>query len=140
MFRILTAILLSWTLALTSLAPTLSFAAGKEKAPETSAHGPKKQLSTIVFAGLAGAILGLSTLSFYGRPQDKLNNIAVGAAIGIIGGAIFSTFKAATEPRDFYSWKEPAGSELWALEDKAHARDRGANAPSTPSLGFKLSF
>ena len=26
--------------------------------------GPRKQLATIVFAGLAGAVLGLSTLSF----------------------------------------------------------------------------
>src|SRR5580704_14870733 len=32
--------------------------------------GPRKQLATIIFAGLGGAILGLSTLSFYGRPQD----------------------------------------------------------------------
>ncbi len=68
--------------------------------------GPRKQVATIIFAGLAGSILGLSTLSFYGRPQDKLSNIAVGAAIGVIIGAGFTTFQAATKPREFYSLLE----------------------------------
>lgn len=64
--------------------------------------GPRKQVATIIFAGLAGAILGLSTLSFYGRPQEKLTNIAIGAAVGVISGTIYTTYKAATQPRDFY--------------------------------------
>lgn len=65
--------------------------------------GTRKQLATIIFAGLAGAILGLSTLSFYGKPQDKLDNIAVGAAFGIIGGAIYTTYQVATAPYDIYN-------------------------------------
>lgn len=65
--------------------------------------GPKKQLATIIFSGLGGAVLGLSTLSFYGRPQDKLNNIAIGFAIGVIGGTMYTTYQAATKPRSFYS-------------------------------------
>lgn len=84
---------------------TLAFAqAPNNKAPLPSS-GPRRQLTNIVFAGLAGAVLGLSTLSFYGRPQDKLDNIAIGAAIGIIGGTIFTTYKAAAEPRDFYGFE-----------------------------------
>lgn len=75
---------------------------------EISSVGPRKHLATIVFAGLAGAILGLSTLSFYGRPQDKLNNIAMGFALGVIGGAMFTTYKAATEPREFYGQLPPS--------------------------------
>lgn len=63
-----------------------------------SVGGPRKQLATIVFSGLGGAVLGLSTLSFYGRPQDKLSNIAVGFAIGIITGTIYTTYKQATQP------------------------------------------
>jgi hypothetical protein len=65
--------------------------------------GPKRQLATIIFAGLGGAVLGLSTLSFYGRPQDKLNNIAVGFAIGVISGTIYTTYQTATRPRSYYS-------------------------------------
>lgn len=64
--------------------------------------GPRRQMAIIIFSGLAGAILGLSTLSFYGRPQDKLSNIAMGFAIGIIGGTVYTTYKAATVPKDYY--------------------------------------
>lgn len=71
--------------------------------------GPRQQLATIIFAGLGGAVLGLSTLSFYGRPQEKLSNIAVGFAIGIIAGATYTTYKAATDPLDRY--REVNGSE-----------------------------
>ena len=77
--------------------PNLSYAQGLDHAPPAPS-GPRKQLATIVFAGLAGAILGLSTLSFYGRPQDKLSNIAVGFAVGIIGGTMYTTYKTATQP------------------------------------------
>ena len=58
--------------------------------------------ANIVFAGLAGAVLGLSTLSFYGRPQDRLANIPVGFAIGAICGTMFTTYKAVADPREFY--------------------------------------
>lgn len=74
---------------------------GQEKG-KSSLTGPRKQLATIVFAGLGGAILGLSTLSFYGRPQDKLSNIAIGFAFGVIGGTVLVTYKAATNPSELY--------------------------------------
>lgn len=97
-------IIICVSIALFAALPQTSFAQAKGggTSTEKSEGGPRKQLTTIVFAGLAGAILGLSTLSFYGRPQDKLNNIALGFAIGVIGGAVYTTYKAATQPRDFY--------------------------------------
>lgn len=58
--------------------------------------GPRRQLATILFAGLGGAIVGLSTLSFYGRPQDYLGNIGLGFAVGVIAGTIYVTYKSAT--------------------------------------------
>lgn len=64
--------------------------------------GTRRQMATIVFSGLAGAILGLSTLSFYGRPQDRLSNIAVGFALGIMAGAVRVTYGATTNPEEFY--------------------------------------
>lgn len=82
-----------------------AFAQGSQSASRN--FGPRKQIAVIVFAGLAGAILGLSTLSFYGRPQDKLANIPVGAAVGIIIGTTYSTYKAATEGRSFYDNPPP---------------------------------
>src|SRR3954471_22487152 len=116
-------------LSLFSVVPG-AFAAGtKEKTNQVTTAGPRRHLATIVFAGLAGAILGLSTLSFYGRPQDKLSNIAAGFAIGVITGTIYTTYKAATEPKDFYSVRG-ASAELWAFESAAR-RDTLPPVPTT---------
>ena len=73
--------------------------AGEER---VQVSGTRKKLATIVFAGLAGAILGLSTLSFHGRPQEHLSNIAYGFAVGVIGGAIYTTYQTATKPYGAY--------------------------------------
>ena len=76
-----------------------------------------------VLAGLGGAILGLSTLSFYGRPQDYLANIAVGFAVGIIAGTVYVTYKAASEPRSFYSvhgGTEPAIFDIGSVHGSVH--------------------
>ncbi len=71
-----------------------------------TAGGPRRQLATIIYSGLGGAVLGLSTLSFYGRPQDKLSNIAVGFAVGVIAGTIAVTYSAATNPDEFYGFRQ----------------------------------
>lgn len=111
--------------------------AEKAKTETTSPAGPSKHLSTIVFAGVAGGILGLSTLSFYGRPQLKLTHIAIGAAIGIIGGAMYTTFKAATEPKDFYNLRENGPNpELWNLALESRALPEGYS----PRASFTLEF
>jgi hypothetical protein len=68
----------------------------------TLKYGPRRQISTIVYMGLAGAVLGLSTLSFYGRPQDHLTNIPIGFGVGVIIGTIYMTYQAATNPSEFY--------------------------------------
>ena len=93
----------------------LSIAVACPAFAQESRHGAHRHLTNIVFSGLAGAVLGLSTLSFYGRPQDKLNNIGVGFAIGVIGGTLYSTYRAAAAPRDFYGLRD--APEPWALAD-----------------------
>ena len=81
--------------------PPAGGAVGEEKS-KPSVGGPRKQLATILFGGLGGAILGLSTLSFYGRPQEKLSNIAIGAGVGIIVATVYVTYRAATNPQELY--------------------------------------
>lgn len=91
----------------TTMTPSISLAQGTnvERPP---AGGPRRQLGTIIYAGLGGAVLGLSTLSFYGRPQDKLANIAIGFAVGVIVGTVAVTYSAATNPDEFYGETSPA--------------------------------
>ncbi len=104
---------------------------------QSRAGGPRKQVAIIVFSGLSGAILGLSTLSFYGRPQDRLSNIGVGFAIGIIVGATYTTYQAATRPREFYDsdWRLE-GPESW---QEAKLQDLKASQEA-PGLGLSFSF
>lgn len=100
--------------------------------------GPRRQLATIIFAGLGGAILGLSTLSFYGRPQDNLSNIAVGFAVGVIAGTGYVTYKAATSPQDFYGtkpWLEENGGEPGSLSVRG---DQNASPPM--KIGWAFEF
>lgn len=108
-----------------------AFAQGttSEKPPS---GGPRRQLGTIIYAGLGGAVLGLSTLSFYGRPQDKLANIAIGFAVGVIGGTIAVTYNAATNPDDFY------GTENQIRPGRDDLRERNLGpAPSMLALQNK---
>jgi len=93
----LKAIVLSLTFCL-AFSFTPKAMAQRYPAQSTKTPGPRKQLATIVFAGLGGAVLGLSTLSFYSRPQEKLSNIGIGAAVGIIVGTAYTTYQAATRP------------------------------------------
>ncbi|NCN95159.1 MAG: hypothetical protein GW917_00375 [Bdellovibrionales bacterium] len=100
--------------------------------------GPKKQLATIIFAGLGGAVMGLSTLSFYGRPQDKLNNIAIGFAIGVIGGTLYTTYQAASQPRSYYSlYQSQALHEFEISQDRfSSVADQDLIVP----IGYQFSF
>lgn len=92
--KTLTLVILSFFVCTTALAQ-------QPELKKKGGAGPRRQLATIVFAGLGGAILGLSTLSFYGRPQEHLANIAIGFAVGVIAGTIYVTFRTATT-REYY--------------------------------------
>ena len=103
--KILLSILIVFTLAI----PVGAQEVEEGKDGENTSLGPRRQMATIIFAGLGGAVLGLSTLSFYGRPQDKLANIAIGAAVGIIVGVVFTAYSMASEPEEYYSEFTPEG-------------------------------
>lgn len=103
----------------------------------TSAPGPKKHLATIIFSGLAGGVLGLSTLSFYGRPQDKLGNITLGVGIGIIAGTIYVVYNAARNPRDFYG--NSGSSSAWLDQEEDLLRMRlSTPPPQALKIGFQF--
>ena len=49
----------------------------------------------VAAAGAGGAILGLSTLSFYDKPSKHIANVWTGAAVGVIAGVIFVAYNSA---------------------------------------------
>lgn len=55
----------------------------------------QNDILTVAAAGVGGAILGLSTLSFVDEPSKHLPNIWTGAAIGVIAGVVFVAVNSA---------------------------------------------
>lgn len=147
--KVLCAFALVLSLATQSLAQTnVSQPAGagaETKERSAASGGPRRQLATIIFAGLGGAVLGLSTLSFYGRPQEKLANIAIGFAFGIIAGTALVTYKAATSPAEFYGAGLPL-EESRPVEHEARPwieiekTRQSAGAPDSMRSPVALSF
>lgn len=56
-----------------------------------------QDLSIVLASGLAGGILGLSTLSFVDQPSKHLKNITMGTAIGVILGVGVVVFSQASK-------------------------------------------
>ena len=134
MAKVILSIFLSVALLVSSTSAMAQAAAGN-----SSTQGTKKRINYIVVAGLGGAVLGLSTLSFYGRPQDKLSNIAIGFAFGVIAGTIMTTYQAASDPKEFYGLnKESAKAEIWALDISAQRVQHELPTEFAPSLNFSF--
>lgn len=51
----------------------------------------------VTLAGVSGAVLGLSTLSFTTSPKKHSRNILTGAAIGLVAGVIYVAYRQATD-------------------------------------------
>jgi hypothetical protein len=86
-------------------------AQGKELDPDAMMESTKNDFLIVVSAGLGGAILGLSTLSFVEEPKDHTDNIMTGAAIGIIVGvAVVAYMQAEKSSAMFYD--EQANNSL----------------------------
>ena len=115
---------------------------------QSGLSGTRKQIAIIIFSGLAGGILGLSTLSFYGRPQDHLSNIALGFAVGIISGTIYTSYKAATKPYETFDANSAAerpfqgsgaNNEIFVSDTIARAQIK-VNSSEVPLFSYGWTF
>lgn len=78
---------------------------------------PVTDFSIVLGAGLGGAILGLSTLSFVERPGQHLKNILIGTSIGIIVGVALVAWGQASKTQEQMSENlngNPGGQGSWA--------------------------
>jgi hypothetical protein len=106
--------------------------------------GTRKALATIIFAGLGGAVVGLSTLSFYGRPQDYMANIALGFAVGIIAGTVVVTFRTATNLSELNGSnlnEQPLNANLNSASETSRSfADIARYSQAQPSVQLGWSF
>lgn len=69
---------------------------------QTGATHVKRNIATVMFAGLGGAVLGTSTLSFYSSPSEHTGNIWVGLAVGLVVGSIYVVNREMQAPATDY--------------------------------------
>ncbi|MFL5784127.1 MAG: hypothetical protein ACJ76H_05930 [Bacteriovoracaceae bacterium] len=74
----------------------LSVAAfAQENSEDDIIKNTQNDILIVAGAGAAGAILGLSTLSFVDMPSRHISNIWTGAALGIIAGVVWVAYNSA---------------------------------------------
>ncbi len=115
----------------------------------------KNDLMIVVGGGLAGAVLGLSTLSFVEEPKEHTRNIVVGASIGIIAGVAVVAFSQATKTQDLIygsegedgypddaSYKDPKEFNTYARNDWHYENINNSYSPiiSPYNIGYNLKF
>jgi|GEM_PF-3446686 len=85
-----------------SIFMTISFVAMPIAQAQSSTTHVKRNIATVMFAGLGGAVLGASTLSFYASPSDHTGNIWLGLAAGLIAGTAYVVNREMQAPATDY--------------------------------------
>lgn len=91
----------------------------------------KRSVATIIFSSIGGAVLGLSTMPFYGEPQEHANNITTGALLGFIAGAGYVALDSSQLPPASYEYTDSLDLDL----QRKRALTFAARAP----LVFKVT-
>jgi hypothetical protein len=78
-----------------------------QEADDDIIKNTQNDIMLVAGAGAAGAVLGLSTLSFVETPSKHISNIWTGAAIGVIVGVVVVAYNSAQKnSEDLQSSKE----------------------------------
>ena len=104
---------------------------------EASRSPFRKGLATVMFAGLGGAVLGLSTLSFYGQPQEHIGNIWLGLGIGLFAGAGYVMVQ--NTPTNSYSFEQEWRQQSEGDFDKAIASNSLDNTHRISWMSHQVS-
>ena len=102
--------------------------------PDDIVKNTQEDIMVVAAAGAAGAVLGLSTLSFVDKPSNHLSNIWTGAALGVIAGVIFVAYNSAQKGSEELQ-SEEASVNFSSLERVAWHHSNGQNLTS-PSVQF----
>lgn len=118
------AIVLSSSLILTS-----SFSLGQTE------RLVKRNIATVLFASLGGAVLGLSTLSFYGDPEEHTNNIGTGALLGFLGGVSYLAYDSSRPGAPVYDY-----SQSFGIDYRSRRASATQVAKSLPLVQYSFTF
>lgn len=94
----------------------------------------KRNTAAVLFASLGGAILGLSTLSFYGHPEEHTDNISLGALVGFVAGVGYVVYDSSRPATPNYEYSQNLG---WDQKSR-RASATVAKAPPIVQFGFEF--
>lgn len=94
----------------------------------------KRNVAAVLFASLGGAILGLSTLSFYGEPQEHTDNITLGALVGFAAGVGYVVYDSAQPVNQNYEY-----TQIFDLDQKSR-RSLAFYRPSSSVIRMTFDF
>jgi hypothetical protein len=92
----------------------------------------------VAAAGAGGAVLGLSTLSFYDTPSQHISNLWTGAAIGIIAGVIFVAYNSAQKGSEDLVSKH--SSQEFSTSERVGWHVKSSQLVSQQTLHFSTDF
>lgn len=78
----------------------------------------RRGVAAVMFSTIGGAVLGLSTLSFYGQPQEHTGNITMGALVGLAAGITYVTYDAGRNPQPTSGTYDYSETELQESKTK----------------------
>jgi drug/metabolite transporter (DMT)-like permease len=113
---------------------SLFFVCSSTWAQQSSTRTVKRNVATVLFSTLGGAILGLSTLPFYGEPQEHTDNISLGALVGFVAGTGYVAYNVTqpevAAPKNDYGFGE-------SLQNK---KTLAVSAKAFPLVQFNFEF
>lgn len=113
------------------------YAQEQQNSYSDSGRNFKRGVAAVMFSTIGGAVLGLSTLSFYDKPQEHTNNITVGALVGLVAGVgyvVYDSSRRNSQPTGNYdfTWERP--------DEKFKRASLFANNKEIPVFRYQFDF
>jgi hypothetical protein len=135
--------LMAFILLLSLLIPSFSFGADEDSGAGAGLVDDSiRDFSIVLGTGAAGAVIGLSTLSFVDEPSKHFKNVAVGGAIGIVFGVGYVIFSQASRSTSTIGQVTPMNQDKFISMSKKEFSDYkiAQNYFQVPSFTYQFSF
>ena len=125
-------LVLAGTLSLQIFAPDSARAQMEVRSQSTNW---RRSTAMVLFSGIGGGLLGLSTLSFYGDPKEHTGNITWGALLGLMAGAGYVTYEN-MPPME----KKIRMNDYYGLFEPLDTQKKGPTLSSVPQFNYQFTF
>lgn len=113
----------------------LKKAQAQTEARSTTSMSWRRNTAMVLFSGIGGGLLGLSTLSFYGDPKEHTGNITWGALIGLIAGTGYIAYENTPHLE-----KKRITNDYYGMFAPEEMQKKGPTLSSVPSFKFEFTF